>query len=57
MIFKDISELDKLMTPEQKAKAKADFEKYFPPGTPVVMCLAEDDGEDYLRLVDVESME
>ena len=59
MEIKDISELDKIMTDEQKARAKADFEKYHPPGTPEIMCTSQDpedgDGSKYLILVDVES--
>jgi len=60
MIIKDISELDKIMTDEQKAKAKADFERFHPPGTPEIMCTSQDpedgDGSKYLVYVDVESM-
>lgn len=59
MIIKDIKELDSLMTDEQKAKSKADFDKYYPEGTPEIMCTSQDpedgDGSKYLKLVDVNN--
>lgn len=59
-MFKDISELEKLMSDEEKIKARELYEKYFlkPFGDKEkILIISEDDGEDYLREVDVNDFE
>lgn len=55
--IRDISELEDLMTDEQKAKAKTDFDRFHPEGTPVVMCTSPDDGVNYLKPVNLEDFD
>ena len=58
--FMHIDELALLMTEEQKKKARLDYEKYFlePYGDQEpVWCTSDDDGEDYLRYVDLEDFD
>ena len=60
--FKDIKELDKILTPEQKRKAKKDFKKYYldPFGkSEPVMCTPEieSNGEEYLVEVNLEDFD
>lgn len=60
LVIRDISELDKLMTPETKAQAEADCKRFFvdvyPDGAKEVMCTSEDD-ECYLRKVDLKDFD
>lgn len=58
MIIRNISELEALMTDEQKAESKANYDKFF--GIPYgdrepIMCGPHDDGVDYLVKVDLEN--
>lgn len=57
--FQPIEMLDSLMTEEQKAQSQAAFEKYYPPGTPEIMCTSQEegDGSQYLVKVDLKDFE
>ena len=56
-IIRDISELENLMTDEQKEKAQKDFEKFYPPGTPEIMCTSIGIGEGFLTKVNLEDFD
>lgn len=57
LFFKNIEDLEKEMTEEQKRKAKENFDKYFPKGTPEIMCVSDEDGDQYLKLIDLSNFE
>lgn len=52
-MIKDISELESVLTEEQKEKGKNLMDKIYPKGTPEIMCCSIDDGIDYLVEVDL----
>jgi hypothetical protein len=57
MIIRDISELEFLMTEEQKKKAKADYDTYFGKpyeGRDPIMCTSPG-GDEFLKYVDVDN--
>lgn len=54
MEIRDIKELDEIMTDEKKAEAHRDFRRFYPEGTPEIMCTSKDDGENHLRQVNLE---
>ena len=60
-MFRDIKDLKKMMTEEQKKRAKEMYEKYslnpFGDKKEEILIISEDDGEDYLREVDINDFE
>jgi len=59
--FRDIKELDELMSPEKKTQAQESFKKYYPEWTPEIMCTSQDHedggGEKYLVYVDLSNFD
>lgn len=55
----NVDDLDKLMTPESKKKAEVDFRKFFPEGTPEIMCTSESEESEteWLKPVNLDDFE
>lgn len=55
LVIKDFSEVEIALTEYQKYEVEQMIKKYYPPGTPEIMCVSEvKESEKYLELVNLK---